>query len=104
MGLTVSRLPPGPRIPGLVFAQYRTTNGAFQQTLFRSSADAGVLGPVPAIDEQIDSSATLPFLPDIHVADRKLELPRTWSFGAEATRVLSSRASPISMTVDRSLS
>ena len=92
-GRTVVRLNAGAynaRIPGLVFAQYRTTNGAFQQILFRSSADAAVLGPVPAIDEQIDGSAATPFLPDIQAADRNLELPRTWSFGAEATRALSS--------------
>ena len=92
-GRTLVRLNAGAyaaRIPGLVFAQYRTTNGAFQQILFRSSADAEVLGPVPAIDEQVDSSGAAPFLPDIHVADRNLELPRTWSFGAEATRALSS--------------
>ena len=66
------------RIPMLVFAQHRATNGAFQQTLFRSSAEQG-LGPVPAIDRQLDSSGAAPFLPDIHVADRNLELPRTWS-------------------------
>ena len=92
-GRTVVRLNAGAyfaRIPGLVFAQYRTTNGAFQQILFRSSADAAVLGPVPAIDQQIDGSAAAPFLPDIQVADRNLELPRTWSFGAEATRALGS--------------
>ena len=92
-GRTVVRLNAGAynaRIPGLVFAQYRTTNGAFQQILFRSSADAAVLGPVPAIDEQIDGSSAAPFLPDIQVADRNLELPRTWSFGAEATRALGS--------------
>ena len=91
-GRTLMRLNAGAytaRIPGLVFAQYRTTNGAFQQVLFRSSADAAFLGPVPAIDKQIDSSAAAPFLPDIYVADRNLELPRTWSFGAEATRALS---------------
>ncbi|MDX1579715.1 MAG: hypothetical protein R3266_14610, partial [Gemmatimonadota bacterium] len=34
----------------------------------------------PAIDEQIDGSATEPFLPDIQVASSDLELPRTWSF------------------------
>ncbi len=92
-GRTLVRLNAGAyaaRIPGLVFAQYRTTNGAFQQILFRSSADAAALGPVPAIDEQIEGSGAAPFLPDIHVADRNLELPRTWSFGAEATRALSS--------------
>ena len=75
------------RIPMLVFAQHRSTNGAFQQTLFRSSA-ATALGPVPAIDEQIDTSTTPPFLPDIQVADRNLELPRTWSFGAGIDRDL----------------
>ena len=69
------------RIPMLVFAQHRTTNGAFQQTLFRSSSARG-LGPVPAIDEQIDTSGAPPFLPDIQVADRDLELPRTWSFSS----------------------
>ena len=69
------------RIPMLVFAQYRTTNGAFQQILFRSSSAPG-LGPVPAVDRQIDASSSPPFLPDIHVADRDLELPRTWSFSS----------------------
>ncbi|MDE0164670.1 MAG: TonB-dependent receptor [Bryobacterales bacterium] len=69
------------RIPMLVFAQHRTTNGAFQQTLFRSSSARG-LGPVPAIDEQIDTAGAPPFLPDIQVADRNLELPRTWSFSS----------------------
>ena len=91
-GRTLLRLNAGAyaaRIPGLVFAQYRTTNGAFQQILFRSSADAHVLGPVPQIETQIAPSGLAPFLPDIHVADRNLELPRTWSFGAEATRSLS---------------
>ena len=67
------------RIPMLVFAQHRTTNGAFQQILFRSSSAPG-LGAVPAIDEQVDTAESAPFLPDIHVADRDLELPRTWSF------------------------
>ena len=75
------------RIPMLVFAQHRTTNGAFQQILFRSSA-ASALGPVPAIDEQIDTSAAPPFLPDIQVADRDLELPRTWSLSTGIDRDL----------------
>ena len=75
------------RIPMLVFAQHRSTNGAFQQTLFRSSADAA-LGPVPAVDRQIDGSSSPPFLPDIQVADRDLQLPRTWSFGAGLERDL----------------
>ena len=76
------------RIPMLVFAQHRSTNGAFQQILFRSSAAAAALGPVPAIDELIDASAAPPFLPDIQVADRDLELPRTWSFSTGLDREL----------------
>ncbi|MXZ72254.1 MAG: TonB-dependent receptor [Acidobacteria bacterium] len=76
------------RIPMLVFAQHRSTNGAFQQTLFRSSADAPVLGPVPSIDHLIDASTTPPFLPDIQVADRDFELPRTWSFSTGVDRDL----------------
>ena len=75
------------RIPMLVFAQHRSTNGAFQQILFRSSA-APELGPVPAIDRQIDTSTSPPFLPDIQVADRNLELPRTWSFSTGIDRDL----------------
>ena len=75
------------RIPMLVFAQHRSTNGAFQQTLFRSSPDAA-LGPVPAFDQQIDGSSSPPFLPDIQVADRDLQLPRTWSLGAGLERDL----------------
>ncbi len=76
------------RIPSLVLAGPRTTNGAFQQVLFRSSADSPALGPAPPIDEQIDGSDTLPFLPDITVVDRDLELPETWSFGAGFERRL----------------
>ena len=76
------------RIPSLVLAGPRTTNGAFQQVLFRSSAASPALGPVPRIDEQIDGSDTLPFLPDITVVDRDLELPETRSFGAGFERRL----------------
>ena len=89
-GRTVVRTSAGSyvaRIPLLVFAQHRSTNGAFQQTVFRSSADAA-LGPVPAIDTLLDASTTPPFLPDIQVADRDLELPRTWSFSAGLDREL----------------
>ena len=76
------------RLPMLVFAGHRTTNGAFQQLIFRSSAASPALGPVPALDRQIDGSATLPFLPDVQVADRNLELPRTSSFSAAVDRDL----------------
>ena len=76
------------RIPMLVFAQHRSTNGAFQQILFRSSPAAAALGPVPPIDSLIDASTAPPFLPDIQVADRNLELPRTWSFSTGLDRDL----------------
>ena len=76
------------RMPMLVFAGHRTTNGAFQQIIFRSSAASPALGPVPPLDRQIDGSATQPFLPDVQVADRNLELPRTWSFSAAVDRDL----------------
>ena len=84
-GRTVVRLNAGAyhaRIPTLVFAQSVTTNGAFQQIFFRSSFGLPQQGP-PAIGELIDGSATTPFLPDIHVTAKDLELPRTWAFGAE---------------------
>ncbi len=87
---TVVRLNAGAyfaRIPTLVFAQSVTTNGAFQQIFFRSSFGLPGAGP-PAVGELIDGSATAPFLPDIHVTSRDLELPRTWSFAAEIEREL----------------
>ena len=90
-GANVLRLNAGSyvsRIPSLVLAGPRTTNGAFQQLLFRSSAASPALGPVPPVDEQIDGSNALPFLPDITVVDRDLELPETWSFGAGFERRL----------------
>ena len=89
-GRTVARANAGSyvaRMPLLVFAQHRTTNGAFQQILFRSSASPEI-GPVPALDEQIDASTARPFLPDVQVADRGLELPRTWSLSAGVDRDL----------------
>ena len=79
---TVLRLNAGAyhsRIPILVFAQSVTTNGAFQQIFFRSSFGLPGKGP-PAIGDLIDGSTTPPFLPDIHVTAKDLELPRTWSF------------------------
>ncbi len=90
-GSTILRLNAGAyvsRIPSLVLAGPRTTNGAFQQLLFRSSAASPGLGPVPGVDEQIDGSDTLPFLPDITVVDRDLELPENRSFGAGFERRL----------------
>ena len=87
---TVLRLNAGAyhaRIPILVFAQSVTTNGAFQQLFFRSSFGLPGQGP-PAIGDLIDGSATPPFLPDIHVTAKDLELPRTWSFAAALDREL----------------
>ena len=87
---TVVRLNAGAyhsRIPILVFAQSVTTNGAFQQIFFRSSFGLPGQGP-PAIGELIDGSTTAPFLPDIHVTAKDLELPRTWSFAAAVEREL----------------
>ena len=89
---TVLRLNAGAyhsRIPILVFAQSVTTNGAFQQILLRSSFGLPGEGP-PAIGELIDGGASAPFLPDIHVTSRDLELPRTWSFAAGIDRDLGS--------------
>ena len=43
---------------------------------------------MPEIDRQLDPQATAPFLPDIQVADRDLELPRTWSFSVGLDRDL----------------
>ena len=85
---TVLRLNAGAyhsRIPILVFAQSVTTNGAFQQIFFRSSFGLPGQGP-PAIGDLIDGSTTTPFLPDIHVTAKDLELPRTWSFAGEIER------------------
>ena len=85
---TVLRLNAGAyhsRIPILVFAQSVTTNGAFQQIFFRSSFGLPGQGP-PAIGDLIDGSTTPPFLPDIHVTAKDLELPRTWSFAGEIER------------------
>ncbi len=89
-GRTVVRLNAGAyhaRIPTLVFAQSVTTNGAFQQIFLRNSFGLPQQGP-PAMGELIDGTATTPFLPDIHVTAKDLELPRTWSFAAEIDRAL----------------
>jgi len=91
---TVVRLNAGAyhsRIPMLVFAQSVTTNGAFQQILFRNSFGLPEQAP-PAVGELIDGSATAPFLPDIHVTAKDLDLPRTRSFAAAVERQLARQA------------
>ena len=69
------------RIPMLVFAQHRTTNGAFQQTLAGSGANYDNFGTIPAYGDLLLPTGA-PFLPDIQVASSDLQLPRTWSFSA----------------------
>jgi hypothetical protein len=66
------------RIPGLSLASSRSTNGTIGQTLFRSSALTGILGPVPAYPGLIPQSQIGdPFLPDVFVFDKDFENPRT---------------------------
>ena len=91
-GRTLVRLNAGSyfsRMPMLVFAQHRTTNGAYQGTLFAESA-ATFLPPPPRIGDFLTPPppGTPPFQPGVNVADRTLELPRTWSFSAAVERAL----------------
>ncbi|HSS49572.1 MAG TPA: TonB-dependent receptor [Thermoanaerobaculia bacterium] len=66
------------RIPGLALASTRSTNGTLGQSLFRSSALAGILGPVPAYPNLIPQSAVgSPFDPDVFVFDKDFQNPRT---------------------------
>ncbi|MDX1623193.1 MAG: TonB-dependent receptor [Gemmatimonadota bacterium] len=76
------------RIPMLVFAQHRSSSGAVGQTIFRASFfnDFGL--PPPAYGDLIDAGASQPFLPDIQVPARELELPRTFSSSIEYERIL----------------
>jgi len=69
------------RIPMLVFAQHRTTNGKFQQILAGSGANYDNFGTIPAYGDLLQPTGD-PFLPDIQVASSDLQLPRTWSFSA----------------------
>src|SRR5215475_16119770 len=66
------------RIPGLVLASSRSTNGSIGQTLFRNSALTGILGPVPAYPNLIPQSQIgSPFDPDVFVVDKNFKNPRT---------------------------
>jgi Carboxypeptidase regulatory-like domain/TonB-dependent Receptor Plug Domain len=66
------------RVPGLVLASSRSTNGTLGQSIFRDSALTGVLGPVPAYPNLIPPSQIgAPFLPDVFVFDRHFKNPRT---------------------------
>ena len=82
-GQTVVRASAGlyyARIPGLALASTRSTNGSRGQSLFRSSALTGILGPVPAYGELIPQSQVgTPFRPDVFVFDEDFQNPRTTS-------------------------
>jgi hypothetical protein len=67
------------RVPGLVFAGTRTTNGSIGQTLFRNSALTGVLGAPPAYGQLLATPTGGPFRPDVTVTDRDFRNPRTLS-------------------------
>jgi hypothetical protein len=68
------------RIPGLSLASSRSTNGSRGQTIFRSSAAAPFLGPVPAYPNIIPQSQIgNPDHPDVFVFDKNFENPRTKS-------------------------
>jgi hypothetical protein len=76
------------RVPGLVFAGTRTTNGSIGQTLFRNSALTPVLGAPPAYGQLLATPAGGPFRPDITVTDRDFRNPRTISATAAYEREL----------------
>lgn len=77
----------GARVPGLVLASSRSTNGSRGQTLFRNSALRDILGPTPGYTELIDP-ATLgdPFLPDVFVFDQNFEVPETDAYSLTVER------------------
>ncbi|MBV9496915.1 MAG: TonB-dependent receptor, partial [Acidobacteria bacterium] len=68
------------RIPGLTLASTRSTNGSRGQSVFRSSALAPILGPVPAYPNIIPQSQIgNPDHPDVFVFDKGFQNPRTKS-------------------------
>ncbi len=71
------------RIPGLNLASVRSTNGSIGQTL----AGASSFGTIPAYGNLL-SSAGPPDHPDVYVADRDFQNPRTWSVTAGYERQL----------------
>jgi len=76
------------RIPGLVLASSRSTNGSRGQTLFRSS-DTPFLGPTPLVTELIPQSEVGdPFLPDVFVFDKDFRNPRTEAYSLSYEREL----------------
>jgi carboxypeptidase family protein/TonB-dependent receptor-like protein len=75
------------RVPGLVLASSRSTNGSRGQTLFRDSALTGILGPVPAYPNLIPQSEIgSPFDPDVFVFDKDFQNPRTYALSLSTER------------------
>jgi hypothetical protein len=84
----------GARVPGLVLASSRSTDGTRGQTLFRNSALIGVLGPPPPYTELIDpNSVGDPFLPDVFVFDKNFEIPETDAYSVSVEREVRSNLS-----------
>ena len=66
------------RVPGLVLAGTRSTNGSRGQGVFRNSALIPILGPPPAYTELLpESEIGDPFRPGVTVFDKDFENPRT---------------------------
>lgn len=65
------------RVPGLVLASTRTTNGSIGQSLFRSSEATPALGPPPTYGTLLEAPVGGPFMPDVFVFDKDFRNPRT---------------------------
>ncbi len=77
------------RVPGLVLASSRSTNGSRGQTLFRNSELTPFLGAPPAYGELIpESQVGDPFRPDVFVFDKDFQNPRTWASAVAVERQL----------------
>ena len=91
-GKTVVRATAGifaARVPGLVLASTRSTNGSIGQSIFRSSPASPFLGPVPAYPDLIPQSEIGdPFRPDIFVFDKDFKNPRTYATSLAVEREL----------------
>ena len=79
------------RVPGLALASARSTNGSRGQTLFRNSALAFLLGPVPAYPNLIPQSEVgSPFDPQVFVFSKDFKNPRTYHGSVAVERELGS--------------
>lgn len=79
----------GARVPGLVLASSRSTDGTRGQTLFRNSELIGILGPPPPYTELIDPATVGdPFLPDVFVFDKNFEIPETDAYSLSYERAV----------------